>query len=419
VGRERALRAVDEANLVLDHPGQVNVFLVAGLLAPGGFVHEDRGLDLEALRAVLERRVADLPALRQVPVPVGRTHEWADQLPDLRSHVRRVSAIDGLEDLERRCGDLMVEPLSRSKPMWELLIAPTGEGAAIILRIHHALADGVTAAGLIRRLLDHDTASAPAGARLTTHTRPASPSPSTGSRLGHALYGLRRTVETLTARGLPETVLLGERSSRHGVIFADADLRRVAAAAHRIPATVNDAVLAVAAAGYRAALVQSGEHMPADVPVSVPVALERTGDSRNQVGVMLVHLPMDASSSQDAVTRIAAQTRTAKVEARRHGTLELMRGPVGARIMNRIAQRQHFVAGFVTNVPGPDHALRLAGAPLLQLWPVAVLAANVRLGVAASSYAGRLCLGVHFDAEYIDGGAVGAAIRRELAAVAG
>ncbi|WP_286166902.1 hypothetical protein [Arthrobacter sp. AQ5-05] len=32
------LPAVDEANLVLDHVGQVNVFLIAGLVAPGGFV---------------------------------------------------------------------------------------------------------------------------------------------------------------------------------------------------------------------------------------------------------------------------------------------------------------------------------------------------------------------------------------------
>ena len=32
------LAPVDEANLVIDHAGQVNVFLIAGLLAPGGFV---------------------------------------------------------------------------------------------------------------------------------------------------------------------------------------------------------------------------------------------------------------------------------------------------------------------------------------------------------------------------------------------
>jgi diacylglycerol O-acyltransferase len=201
------------------------------------------------------------------------------------------------------------------------------------------------------------------------------------------------------------------------VIFADADLGRIAAAAHGVDATVNDAALAVAAAGYRAALARSGHPVPSELPVSVPVALTRRGDSRNQVGVMLVRLPLRGGHATDIVARIAAQTRTQKVQARRQGTLELMRGPVGARIMDRLAHRQHLVGGFVTNVPGPAHELRLAGAALTQLWPVSVLAANVRLGVAVVSYAGRLCVGVHFDAGYIDGAAVASAVRSELAAL--
>ena len=49
------LAAVDEANLVLDHVGQVNVFLIAGLLAPGGFVGADGRPDLTALRTCSRR----------------------------------------------------------------------------------------------------------------------------------------------------------------------------------------------------------------------------------------------------------------------------------------------------------------------------------------------------------------------------
>ncbi|MEV4689077.1 wax ester/triacylglycerol synthase domain-containing protein [Microbacterium sp. LWH3-1.2] len=409
--REEMLRPVDEANLVLDHSGQVNVFLIAGLLGPGGFVFEHGGLDLVVLREAVRRRIADIPALCQVPVPVGRRHEWAERQPDLRLHVRLLPRIDDLSDLELRCAELMVEPLPRSRPLWELLVAPTPAGAAVIFRIHHAIADGIAAAEVVRRLLDDD-AHSPA-----PPVQPPAPRSSPMDRLGAALFGVRRTVTTLTARGLPDTVLLGARSCHHGVIFADADLERIRATAHGDAATVNDAILAVAAAGYRAALTQAGGPMPAELPVSVPVALERRGASRNQVGVMLVRLPLDAASPHEALARIAAQTRIQKVQARQQGTLELMRGPLGARVMDRIAHRQHLVGGFVTNVPGPDHRLSMAGAALLQLWPVAVLAANVRLGVAAVSYAGRLCLGVHFDAGYLDEAVVSAAIRRELVAL--
>ncbi|MDQ0823882.1 hypothetical protein QFZ60_000055 [Arthrobacter sp. B2I5] len=112
---------------------------------------------------------------------------------------------------------------------------------------------------------------------------------------------------------------------------------------------------------------------------------------------------------------IAAQTRDEKLRARDQGTLEFMRGPIGARVMDRLARRQHLVGGFVTNVPGPKGAFLLAGAPVTALWPVAVLAGNVRLGVAAVSYAGNLCCGIHFDASNVPGDVFAQGMGEELA----
>ena len=204
---------------------------------------------------------------------------------------------------------------------------------------------------------------------------------------------------TLSGREVGPTVLLGERSPYRGVAFLDADLSAIEAHVRPLGATVNDALLAAVASGYRAALHAAGEDIPARLPVSVPVALPRRGTSRNHVGVMLVRLPLTEPDPDERLQLIAAQTRAEKVRARQQGTLELMRGPVGARMMDRVARRQHLVAGFVTDVPGPAGPLRLAGAPVAEIWPVAVLAANVRLGVAAVSYDGRLRCGIHFDAE--------------------
>ena len=82
--------------------------------------------------------------------------------------------------------------------------------------------------------------------------------------------------------------------------------------------------------------------------------------------------------------------------------------------LHRVGRRQHLVAGFVTNVPGQVDVFRLAGAPVVAIWPVAVLAANVRLGVAAVSYAGRLRCGVHFDAENVSGETFALAMGEEL-----
>jgi diacylglycerol O-acyltransferase / wax synthase len=409
------LRAADEANLVLDHAGQVNVFLAAGFLTPGGFVAADGTPDLDPLRRTVACRLAGLPSLCRVPVSSGRGHRWVERYPDLRQHIRLLPDVAGQGELERLCGELMVTGLTRTRPLWELLVARSAERgeAAFILRIHHAIADGLAAVEIVRRLLDAQQESTPSGPDIAPRLQEAAVSPRR-SGVHRTLVGLRRTIATLSARGVGDTVLLGGRSAIHSVTFVDADLGRIGSHAERNGATVNDALLTAAAAGYRAALAASGEPQPSQLPISVPVALRRRGEANNAVGVMLVRLPLAAPTADDCLMAIAAQTRHQKVEARQLGTLELMRGPVGARIMDRIARRQHLVAGFVSNVPGPNEPLRLADAVVSRIWPVAVLAANVRLGITALSYAGRLSCGIHCDGAFLDGVAVAAAVQAEL-----
>ena len=404
-GSER-LAPVDEANIVLDRAGQVNVFLVAALVGPGGFLDSDGTPDLSALRSALRRRIDALPALRRAIVRDGRGHRWVEAQPDLRHHVRLAEVPNGPQALERLCGHLMTVPLDLDQPAWELLVAPRARGGqtAVVLRIHHVLADGMAAVGIVHNLFDD----------ARHELRPASTSVRRRSPLTRVAYGLRRIRLTLTGHEVGTTVLLGERTDTRAVVFLEADVLALEACMRPRGSTVNDALLASVAAGYRAALSAAGERIPDRLPVSVPVALERRGAARNQVGVMLIRLPLTVSDPDERLRLIGAQTRIEKAAARDQGTLEFMRGPVGARIMNRLARRQSLVGGFVTNVRGPDQAQRLAGAPIGPMWPVAVLAANVRLGVAALSVGGRLCLGIHFDATHVPGDEFARAVGEEL-----
>ncbi|WP_345151098.1 wax ester/triacylglycerol synthase domain-containing protein [Arthrobacter ginkgonis] len=411
------LPAVDEANLVIDHAGQVNVFLVAGLLAPGGFVDPDGAPDLTALRAALRERIKALPQLRKMAVATGRRHRWVEARPDLEQHVRLLGTVDGLAGFERKCGELMNVPLAPDRPLWEILVVPgaaVGE-AGVVLRIHHALADGMAAAGIVRQLFDPSESPGTPAYVPPVRAAPKVPRRDLRHVLGRLRYGLRRIRMTLRGREVGPTVLLGEVGPQRGVVFLDADLAALEEHVRRFRATVNDALLAAVASGYRAVLSDAGEPIPARLPVSVPVALRRRGTAGNQVGIMLVRLPLGDVEPDERVRLIAEQTREEKARAREQGTLEFMRGPVGARIMDRIGRRQHLVAGFVTNVPGPAGTFRLAGAPVVALWPVGVLAANVRLGVAALSYAGRLRCGIHFDAGNVPGAAFARAMDEELA----
>ena len=422
------LAAVDEANLVLDHVGQVNVFLIAGVLAPGGFVGPDGRPDMPALRAVLQEGIAELPQLRRVPVAAGRRHRWVEESPDLEQRVRLIDPVDDIPGLERLCGELMGVPLALDRPPWELLVVPGASAGhvGVVLRIHHAIADGTAAVAIAQRLFEHDAPDATLqSSSAAPVTRPPTPPAVRAHRagpsraLGRIAFGTRRILTTFLGRGIGPTVLLGERSAQRGVAFVDTDLGSLEARVRPLAATVNDALLAAVAAGYVAALTTAGEQLPAELPISVPVALRRRGTSGNQVGVMLVRLPLGEPDPDIRLRLIAERTREEKVRAREQGTLELMRGPWGARIMNRIAHRQHVVAGFVTNVPGPPGRLRLAGAPVDAIWPVSVLAANVRLGVAAVSYAGRLRCGIHFDEPTVPGAVFARAMDEELARLTG
>lgn len=420
------LAAVDEANLVLDHDGQVNVFLVAGLLEPGGFLRRDGRPDLATVRTVLERRIAALPSLRRVPVSSGRRHYWVDASPDLEWHIRLVHPVDGFFGLEQLCARLMTTPLGLNRPLWELLVVPGASERSVgfVLRIHHAIADGMAAVAIVHQLFARESDVSPSGARTLSPpvTTPQLGLPQHGNHLPRRVrriaFGLRRVLTTLFGGHTGETVLLGDRGSERGVVFVDADLQALKARARALGATVNDALLAATAAGYAAALAAVHEPVPADLTVSIPVALRRHGSSGNQVGVMLVRLPLGVLDPDSRLRLIADQTRVERERARDQGTLEFMRGPRGARIMDRVGRRQRLVAGFVTSVPGPRSRMYLAGAPVAAIWPVAVLAANVRLGVAAASYAGRLWCSVHFDQTSVPGAVFAQAMKGEFARLA-
>lgn len=411
------LAPVDEANLALDHVGQVNVFLVAGLLAPGGFLAPDGTTDMAELRAALRERIAALPALCRRAVQVGRRHHWIDTAPDLEHHIRLVEPVDGLAGLEHKCAELMSQPLGLDRPLWEILVVPSATAGelGVVLRIHHAVADGMAAVAIVQQLFDAgEPREAPAMARRVRVLTEA-PSRTLWQTVRRLRVGLHRIRKTLRGRDIGATVLLGERSAHRGVVFLRTDIEALETAVRTQGATVNDALLAAAASGFRAALTAAGEPIPARLMVSVPVALRRRGTAGNQVGVMLVGLPLREADPGERLRLIAAQTREEKARARDQGTLEFMRGPIGARILDRVARRQHLVAGIVTNVPGPEGAFRLAGAPVVSLWPVGVLAGNVRFGVAAVSYTGNLFCGIHFDATNVPGAAFARAMGEEMA----
>ena len=429
--RYQRLSVQDAGFLDLEHAGlPQHVAILA--VAEGRPLHDQDGhLRLDAVRRELGGRLQLVPRLRQLVLcpPFGQGLPlWVDDPAfDLANHVRAVHlpAPGGERELLGLCDQLCLRLLDRARPLWELwLVAGLAEGrVGLVLKLHHALADGLAAVQIAGVLLD-GTADAGSPAPAPWQPRPAPSGWALGAdnlrgrsaalaagmaRLRHprklaaqarVLAGAARMAAGGRRHG-PRSLLRRPVGGRRRLAVVRARLAVVKDAAHAHGATVNDVLLAAVAGGLRALLVARGAQVDGLVLyASVPVALRARADTAalgNQVGLMVVPLPV---GEPDPVGRLRQVTRATTQRKRRPELLASLR-PVGSltllRALNRYSRHQRLVDLFVTNVPGPQIPLYLLGARLREAFPVVQVAGNVPLSVAVLSYDGQLNIGIQSD----------------------
>ena len=105
---------------------------------------------------------------------------------------------------------------------------------------------------------------------------------------------------------------------------------------------------------------------------------------------MVVPLPIGEPDHVRRLQLIAAETARRKTNAHPQMGSGIFRFAAAQRVFLHLFARQRLFNLSVTNVPGPPMPLYLAGAPLLEMFPVVSLVANLTLAVAVLSYAGQL-----------------------------
>lgn len=365
------LRPEDEANLLVEDRGApMHIAALAVLGAPP----DGRPLDVEAVRRLVANRVPSAPALRSGVIRSGRGWRWSEAPSvDPVEHVvvRRIGEED--DALAAAAALALEAPLDRSRPLWQLvlLIEPSGACAGLLLRIHHALADGGAAVALLGSLfeLGEQTAATPRRTRV---------------RRG-VLRGLGQDLRMLLGAGdaLPVDVPVGRRRR---LVLLHADLEDCRLVARAAGARIDDLLLAAAAEGMRALLRARGLPIrPATLRVSVAASLRPPGAAAagNRSATVVVPVPLDEA---DPIRRLR---RTADADAAAR-TMPLPR-PMGRALQRWTARamfRQRLVHLLLTNVPGPPTAARCAGVPVLELLPVPVVQGDLPIAVGALSYAG-------------------------------
>ena len=427
MGQQRLLErltASDRFMLWEDYGWSGDIGAIA-VLDGTGLLDRDGRVRVEAVRRNLEPRLHLVPRFRQVlyrPRLGLGWPLWVDAPSfDLADHVRDhpLAAPGGEAQLLQACQELSRRRLDPARPLWELWLLPglPERRVAAVLRLHHTIADGAAGVAAFGALLDL-TADAPTP--VAPLWRPT-PIPTAGELLrdnlrrrlqelrrgwsglahaGRTLHQARQALpawrEVLTDKPAPRTSLnrLVGADRRIAIFRGRLDLTKQIAHAHH--AKVNDVVLAAVAGGLRELLAGRDEDVRGLVQramVTISLHDEQPGQARgNKPGWMMVPLPLGEPDPVRRLELIAAATAAGKDKPRPEAGSGIFRFVAFQRAWYRMFPRQRSVNLVVSNAPGPPVPMYLAGARLLELFPMMPTMGNLTLVVAALSYAGQLNL---------------------------
>lgn len=408
--------------------------------APGGFVR------FKDILGHVESRLHLSRAFRQklVHVPLNLDHPyWVNDAEfDLEFHVRHI-ALPKPGDWRQLCiqaARLHSRPLDLNKPLWEMYViegldnvegVPPGS-FAVLLKIHHAMIDGVSGSEITAYLHDvePDPADKPTAQPWDPETPPSSFELLTRAQVNNLLQPLRfLEVLTRSAQGFtrasqgllrrelrtPGTVprtRFNANITAHRVVdgrsFALGDIRQVKSA---VPgATVNDAVLAIVGGALNKYLRFHGDLPKQPLVAMAPVSVRdpsQQGSAGNQVSAMMVPIGTDIDDPLARLQAVhegaaASKALTNAVGARNLAdysqfvpsqlaglAARLSTSPEVRGLTQRAAPVMNTV---VTNVPGPQTPLYLAGAQALNFVGLGPIYDGMALIHPVFSYCGRLAI---------------------------
>lgn len=425
--------------------------------APGGVVTLEAFQNLIAQRLAL---VPPLRwRLAEVPLDMDYGYWLDDPDFDLDFHVRELAlpAPGTDEMLAEQVARIVARPLDRSRPLWEiyLLHGVRGDRLAVLSKIHHALIDGLSGAEILGALLDLTPEIRQVGevGPPKADRVPGNAEMLARGLIGLAKYPLRvaravpsalphleevralgpvpgvRALGRLAARvrrglggdsmprgfgGLtaPRTPFSAPVSAHRRFGFGGLSLDEVkkVKAAHGV--TVNDVVVSLCAGALRRWLVAHaalpGEPLVAQIPISVRTP-EQVGSYGNRI--MLMSVPL-LTTEADPIRRLrATHDALAEMKETQQGMPAALLTDVNHFIppaMFTRAARLSFGLStgwggrpmwnlVVSNVPGPQFPLYLAGAKVTATYPVSVITDGMGLNITVMSYCGSLDFGIVAD----------------------
>jgi diacylglycerol O-acyltransferase len=357
--------------------------------------------DYELLKRLLVERIQSIPRCTQLLR--AQTLEWIDCPEfDLTRHLRRVAIPRPGDDAElsRAIAHALERPLDLDRPPWECWVIEglKGNRWAILMKIHHSLTDGNSAAHVLTRLCDDadgDTFANHAGAKSVSP--PPTEKRGWADALGRAAALAGTVTDTLVgtmwpaARPSIHPITTMRRYGTVRVPIADVD-----SVCRKFGVTVNDVALAAITEGFRTVLLRRGEEPREDsLRALIPVTVR---------SAMLPYLPVEHDDPVQRLRTVHSRWKVGHADPpAAAGLVELwincLPKPLRGNVMQLLARLpQRGIVTLATNAPGPRHQLRLMGQTMERVLPIPPTATRLSSGVAVLSYGDELVFGI--TAEY-------------------
>ncbi len=390
--------------------------------------------------------------LVEVPLNLGNPYWVEDEDFDLDRHLERTQLPEpgGWKELSALVAWEMSQPLPRDRPLWQILMVEGVDGidgvprgsVALIAKIHHAAIDGVSGTEIMAALYDVEPTLprakvAPAEAPTGSGQRQQRPGAvkllrQSGKHLieapgalpgaigdtvkglvkSGAVWGLKRVKPPPLPFSAPRTRWNAPVSPERVWGSAHLSLERIKAIRQRAEATVNDVVLTVCAGALRRYLVEKDELPKRPLVAMVPISVrseDEKGTMGNVVSAMLVSLATDQADPAERLATIRQGATASKIHHQAIGARTLTDytefipfalAGLGARLYTRmhLAEKHKPVFNLViTNVPGPQMPLYVAGARLLAHAGTGPIFDGMGLIMPVFSYNGALSIAATSD----------------------
>jgi WS/DGAT/MGAT family acyltransferase len=438
--RER-ISPVDTAWLRMDRP--TNLMMIVGIMMFDG------AMDYARLRRTLEARLLPYRRFRQKVVHDATGAWWEDDAEfDLDAHLHHVAlpAGDHKAELQKMAAELMSTPLDPNRPLWSFhLVDRYDGGSALVVRIHHCIADGIALIGVMLSLTDTAPDAPERPGPPLEMAREDGPDSFFWNRVFEPVtQGMLTAINLSTQAWLKYFELLthpaqlldygrqgaGMAAELANLLIMPADsptrfkgkpggtkavawsepmpLDEIKAVGRALGCSVNDLLLSSVAGAMRAYLAERGDPLEGvEVRAMVPVNMRSKADEGklgNRFGLVTLLLPVYMENPFERVFEVRRRMEELKGSYQPVVALGVLAATgMAPKFVQDIALDilANKASAVMTNVPGPQQPLYLAGTRLAQQMFWVPQSGDIGVGVSILSYDGRVQFGLVTDRHFV------------------